>query len=90
MLGEQTFVFTIVAISLFLIIAILALIYSLPILCIRRFQHRNNIFALNVCLTIIITCLVNAASIVSPLVGSPYQEFMATHPAAIVNLFDGI
>ena len=33
---------------LLVMIALLALVYALPILCIRRFRHRNNIFTLNV------------------------------------------
>ena len=63
----QTLAFRIVDITLLLIIALLALIYSLPILCIRRFQHRNNIFALNVCVTTVLSCLVYAGFYALPL-----------------------
>jgi hypothetical protein len=42
---------------LFLIIIISACIYSIPIICIRRFRHNNNIFTVNVCLATILNCL---------------------------------
>jgi hypothetical protein len=42
------FIFAIVESVLYVIIALLALIYPFPILCIRRFQHWNHIFTLNV------------------------------------------
>ena len=43
--------------ALYAVILLLALIYSLPILCIRRFQHRTNIFTSNFCLTTALSCL---------------------------------
>lgn len=36
---------------------IFALLYALPILFIPRFHHRHNIFILNICLTIIGSCI---------------------------------
>ena len=54
---------------MYVLIALLALVYSLPILCIRRFQHRNNMFTLNVCLTTTLSCLVWLPTSISPLLG---------------------
>ena len=48
---------------------ILAVMYSLPIICIRRFQHRNNIFTLNVCFTIALYSLSRLVTTISPLLG---------------------
>lgn len=73
----QTLAFRIVEITLLVITAILALIYSLPIVCIRRFQHRNNIFALNVCVTTVLSCLVYTAFYVSSLMSSSERNFSA-------------
>jgi len=39
--------------SLFTLIAFLALVYSCLILSIRRFRHHNNIFILNICMSLI-------------------------------------
>ena len=75
----QTLAFRIVDISLLLIIAILALIYSLPILCIGRFQHRNNIFALNVCVTTVLSCLVYAGFYALPLLSIAPRQFSTTN-----------
>ena len=43
--------------ALYAVIVLLALIYSLPILCIRRFRHRANLFTSNFCLTTALSCL---------------------------------
>ena len=64
---------------LLIIVALLALVYSLPILCIRRFQHRNSIFALNVCLTTLLSCLWGVFTYMSPLFGARYWEFLLAH-----------
>ena len=50
-MGGLDFAINIVVSVLYAVMVLLALIYSLPILCIRRFQNRNNIFTVNVCLT---------------------------------------
>jgi hypothetical protein len=44
---------TIVSISIIL----LKLVYSIPIICVRRFHHANNIFTLNICVATILCCL---------------------------------
>ena len=44
-------------VALYTITALLAVIYPLPILCIPRFQRRNNMFTLNVCLATAIHCM---------------------------------
>ena len=87
MLGGHKLVVTIVVISPLLIIAILALIYSLPILCIRRFQHRNNIFALNVCVTTILTCIGYALLFLAPLGGKAYKSFISASLWLIILQF---
>jgi hypothetical protein len=50
---------------LFIIIILFALIYSLPIICIRRFHQHNNVLTLNICLATILCCfswlIMNAA-----------------------------
>ena len=63
-------ILTITTITTYSIVAVLALIYSLPILCIRRFQHRNNIFTLNVCLTMELNSLFWLPTVISILFGS--------------------
>ena len=55
--------------TMYALIALLALVYSLPIMCIRRFQHQNNIFTLNVCLTTVCSCLLWLPTSISPLFG---------------------
>jgi hypothetical protein len=42
---------------LFILIILIALIYSIPIICIRRFHQPNNILTLNICLAVILCCL---------------------------------
>ena len=77
---SQELIFNIVITTLYSIVALLALIYSLPILCIRRFQHRNNIFTLNVCLTTTFTCLLWLPTAISPLFGSSREIFVQIFP----------
>jgi len=50
-------IFSILRIILFGLIILVATIYSIPILFIRRFHHRNNILTLNICLVTICCCL---------------------------------
>ena len=63
------FVMNIVRGTIFASVALMAFIYSLPIVCIRRFQHRNNIFTLNVCLAILLNSLSRLVTAISPLLG---------------------
>jgi hypothetical protein len=51
------FIITILQVTLFCVILLLALIYSSLILVISRFHQHNNIFALNMCVAIIGTCV---------------------------------
>jgi hypothetical protein len=50
-------IFSVLETILFILIIFIALIYSIPILCIHRFHQPNNIFTLNVCLAVILCCL---------------------------------
>ena len=75
MSNNEATIFAIVQAILLVVIALLALVYSLPILCIRRFQHRNNIFALNVCLTAIAACIVFAWVTVLPSLSIAFERF---------------
>lgn len=50
-------ILSILRITLFGLIILVATVYSIPILFIRRFHHRNNILTLNICLAIIFCCL---------------------------------
>ena len=77
--NNEATIFGIVQAILLVVIAVLALIYSLPILCIRRFQHRNNIFALNVCLTAIAACIVCTLVTAVPSLSSAFKHFTVAH-----------
>jgi hypothetical protein len=50
-------IFFLLRIILFGFTILVASIYSIPILFIRHFHHRNNILTLNICLTTIYCCL---------------------------------
>jgi hypothetical protein len=50
-------IFSLLRIILFGLIALVASIYSIPILVIPRFHRRNNILTLNICLATICCCL---------------------------------
>ena len=76
MSSRLLFVLPLVESSLYVIILLCACTYSLPILCIRRLQHRNNIFTLNVCLAMILSSLVCLVQSASPLFGYSYSEFL--------------
>ena len=66
--------------ALYVVIVLLALTYSLPILCIHRFQHRNNIFTLNVCLTAALSCLLWLPTAISPLFGYSREIVLQLFP----------
>jgi hypothetical protein len=48
---------TIIMDILFTLILFFSLVYSLALLFIRRLYHQNNMFILNICLTIISSCI---------------------------------
>jgi hypothetical protein len=48
-------IFAIIKISLFGLSILLALIYSLPILIVRRFHHRLNMLTVNICVSIVLS-----------------------------------
>lgn len=50
-------IFAILRVVLFGLIVLVALIYSIPIIFIRRFHNRNNILTLNICIATILCCL---------------------------------
>jgi hypothetical protein len=54
---DPFYITTILQASLFSLNVLFAFMYSCSILCNRRFHHRNNVFILNMCLTIICTCV---------------------------------
>ena len=76
--------FAIVQIVLATMIALFAFIYSLPILCIHRFHHRNNVFTLNVCLTTILCAVTYGVIFIRPLLGYPSVHFIREQPWFIV------
>ena len=77
-------IFSIVHATLLGSVALVALIYSLPILYVRRLQHRNNIFTLNVCLSTILCCLVYGTTL-SPLRSSySFANFIIVNPCATI------
>jgi hypothetical protein len=51
------YITTVIQASLFGLVLLFTLLYFISILSIRRFHHRNNIFILNVCFTIITTAI---------------------------------
>ena len=79
-----TFVSSIAKSTLYISVVLLALIYSLPILCIRRFQHRNNIFTLNVCLTMALNCLMWLPTTISPLFSVSRDSLLKMLPGLYV------
>ena len=70
-MANLKFIFNTAITTQYVLVALLALIYSLPILCIRRFQHQNNIFTLNVCLTTALSCLLWLPTLASLPIGYP-------------------
>ena len=84
MVATVTNTFAIVEVALTSIITLLALIYSLPILCVRRFHHRNNMFTLNVCWTTILCALVYGVVFIRPLLGQASVHFISENPWLIV------
>ncbi len=50
-------IFALLKITVFGISILLALIYSLPILLLRRFHHRLNILTVNICLAMVVTSI---------------------------------
>ena len=80
----KTFIFTIVILALGMIIALFAFIYSLPILCLPRFHHRNNIFTLNVCLTTILSVVVYTVFFMWPLLSRTSVHLIREQPWLIV------
>ena len=73
---RQDFIFPMILTALVLIIALFALTYSLPILCLRRFQNRNNRFTINVCLATALSCLSYSFTYTSYLFGESYKDFI--------------
>ena len=65
--------------TLFTLTALLAVIYSLPILCVRRFQRRNNMFTLNICFATACSALSWLPTSISPLFGYPRPVFRRQH-----------
>ena len=50
-------IFPYLRIALFALILLVTLIYSIPIICVRRFHHRNNILTLNICIATFLSSL---------------------------------
>lgn len=50
-------IFTIVQYCIYSVILFSALVYILLIISHRRFRHQNNMFILNLCINIILTCV---------------------------------
>jgi hypothetical protein len=49
-------IFSFLRIILFALIVLVAFVYSIPIIFIRRFHHRHNILTLNICIVTICCC----------------------------------
>lgn len=71
-------VFSIIEIIIFTIIILCVLIYSIPIICIRRFHQHNNILTLNVCLATVLCCLSWLPIFVVPLSANLYEFLINT------------
>jgi hypothetical protein len=56
-MADVTFIIWLLQVSLLAINIILAVAYSIPILLLRQFHHRLNIFTVNVSMAIICVCL---------------------------------
>lgn len=54
---EKEDILTIVNILFYCLIIVACLIYSIPIIFVRRFRHKNNFLFLNLCLTSICCCI---------------------------------
>jgi hypothetical protein len=67
-----------VLITIFAVIVLVALAYSLPILLLRRFQRRNSIFTLNVCLAAVLFCVSWLVHFVLLSIEHPFTVHMAT------------
>jgi len=67
-------VFSFIEVLILTIIILFAFIYSIPIICIRRFHQHNNLLTLNVCLATILCCLSWLAIFTIPLLANPYDK----------------
>jgi hypothetical protein len=56
-MADIFYISTVLQVTLYLLILLLASVYSMLILLNRRYRHRNNIFILNTCLTTMISCI---------------------------------
>ena len=79
-MDASTFILYIAVVALYTITALLAVIYSLLILCVRRFQRRNNMFKLNICLATAFNCLAWLPTSISPLFGYSRPAFRERLP----------
>lgn len=50
-------IFSVIRIILFGLIVLVAFVYSIPIMFMHRFHHRNNILTLNICIATIFCCI---------------------------------
>ena len=80
MTTKSAAILSIVEIIIVSITVLLSLTYSLPIIIVRRFQHRNNVFTLNVCLTTILCSVVYGITVISPLLDDAYLHFIHSRP----------
>ena len=71
------FTFNLIVATTFVPVVLLALVYSLPIIFIRRYQRRNTIFTLNVCLAAVLYCV---TSLVNYLLLSVENSFTVQMP----------
>ena len=76
----SVFILYIAVIVLYIITVLLAVIYSLPMLCVQRLQRRKNILTLNICLTAAFSCLSWLPTSISPLFGYPRAVVRRQHP----------
>jgi len=69
----QTRIFAVVETIIFISIILFALIYSIPIIFIRRFHQSNNLFTLNVCVAAILCCISFLPIVAAFMFNNPYE-----------------
>lgn len=56
-MADFLLIFPYLRIALFALTILVILIYTIPIVCLHRFHHRNNILTLNICIAIFLSSL---------------------------------
>lgn len=56
-MADFLLIFPYLRIALFALIILVTFIYAIPIVCLRRFHHRNNVLTLNICIATFLSSL---------------------------------